>query len=368
MDVLDIAHEDYKVTGISGRYVLPIQVEEFLSANANSIQIQELGKSVEGRSIQIAEIGSGDKKILMWSQMHGNESTTTKAGLDMLAFLTSKNPLAALILKKCRIRIIAMLNPDGALRYTRENANGVDLNRDALERTQPESRILRKAYEDFTPHYCFNLHDQRTIYNVGVSDAPATLSFLAPSRDLERTIDASREISMKIIASINQMLQQVIPGQIGRYDDAFNANCIGDSLQMAGTPSILFEAGHYPEDYQREKVRAYVFHSLIAAVHTIADEAYVNYELQAYFAIPENNKLYFDILIRNYQGENEKGALEDIGILYKEVLLDGKINFEPYIQERGNLSAYLGHKTYDFTAQEDRDFLLNSSLSSTLNI
>ena len=64
----------------------------------------------------------------------------------------------------------------------------------------------------------------------------------------------------------------------------------------------------------------------------------------------------------------KKGALEDIGILYKEVLLDGKINFEPYIQERGNLSAYLGHKTYDFTAQEDRDFLLNSSLSSTLNI
>ncbi len=367
MDVLQISHQDFKVNGISGRYVHPIQLENFFSECADMVLVTSLGTSVEGRNIQMAELGSGKTKILMWSQMHGNETTTTKAVLDLIQFLTSDNALAKELLNKCTLRIIGMLNPDGALRYTRENANGIDLNRDAIERTQPESRILRKAFEDFEPNFCFNLHDQRTIYNVGRSDLPATLSFLAPSRDMERTVDSSRELSMQVIAVINSVLQREIPGQIGRYDDAFNANCIGDALQMLGTPSILFEAGHYPGDYEREIVRQYVFHSLVAAIVTIADQSYLDVDIQSYFSIPENNKLFFDILIRNYKGQGEKAKLEDIGILYREELKEDQIQFKPYIEERGDLSARFGHKVYDYTDQKDRDFLANSSFRSLLD-
>jgi len=303
----------------------------------------------------------------MWSQMHGNESTTTKAVLDAIAFLSSEEPFAAEILKKCQLRIIGMLNPDGALRYTRENANGVDLNRDAIEQTQPESVILRSAYEEFQPDFCFNLHDQRTIYNVGFSEQPATLSFLAPSMDEERTINKSREHSMQLIAAINDAMQNEIPGNIGRYDDAFNANCIGDTLQMLGTPTLLFEAGHFPGDYEREIVRKHVFHSLLVAISALSNESYLKNDVQSYFGIPENNKRYFDILIRNYSG-GKKGDLEDIGILFREDLLEEQIHFVPYLQDRGELGAYFGHQTYDFSDQKDRKYLKNSPLSSLLDI
>jgi hypothetical protein len=47
--------------------------------------------------------------------------------------------------------------------YTRLNANEVDLNRDSQNLTQPESKVLREIFDLFQPHYCFNLHDQRTI-------------------------------------------------------------------------------------------------------------------------------------------------------------------------------------------------------------
>ena len=368
MDIFEIAHQDYKVDQIRGRYVQPHQLEQFFASCPSSVQVVSLGKSVEGRIIQLAELGTGKTKILMWSHMHGNESTTTKAVLDLIVFLSSQNPLAVEILRECRIRIIGMLNPDGAIRYTRENANGVDLNRDALERTQPESVLLRKAYEDFAPDFCFNLHDQRTIYNVGSSASPATLSFLAPSRDPERSIDASRELSMRVIAAINTSLQRDIPGQIGRYDDSFNANCTGDAMQMLGTPTLLFEAGHYPGDYERETVRKYIFHSLVAALGSISDQSYLEYDVESYFDIPENNKLYFDILIRNYPGNGEKANLEDLGILYREELRENQIFFEPYIEERGDLGTRLGHKTYDFKDQKDRNFLVNSSLASILDI
>jgi len=65
----------------------------------------------------------GSKKKFMWSQLHGNESTTTKALFDVLNILKEKNEFSKTILEQCTIKIIPMLNPDGARFYTRLNAN-----------------------------------------------------------------------------------------------------------------------------------------------------------------------------------------------------------------------------------------------------
>ncbi len=301
--------------------------------------------------------------------MHGNETTTTKAVADLINFLMQPGALAEELLKGCTMEIIGMLNPDGAIRYTRENASGVDLNRDASELTQPESRLLRTAYDTFQPDFCFNLHDQRTLYNVGATAVPATLSFLAPSRDPDRQIDTSREISMQIIATINRALQQHIPGGISRYDDAFNPNCIGDTLQILGTPTILFEAGHYPGDYQREVTRKYVFYAMLEAIAAISRGTYRQQDIEAYFQIPENEKRFFDILIRNVRPEGKgKSEKEALGINLREELRKGEITFVPYVEQRGQLLHRLGHETYDYADPEQRDFLKDSPYSQLLNI
>ncbi|MGO2102474.1 MAG: peptidase M14, partial [Psychroflexus halocasei] len=46
-------------------------------------QIVNEGNSVLDRVISSFEFGYGSFKILIWSQMHGNESTTTKAVYDL---------------------------------------------------------------------------------------------------------------------------------------------------------------------------------------------------------------------------------------------------------------------------------------------
>src|SRR5690606_8390446 len=194
------------------------------------------------KNIQLLTSGHGPIKILMWSQMHGNESTTTKAVCDLINFLLEKSETSKSILEGCTIKIIPVLNPDGASAYTRANANGIDLNRDAQNLSQPESKALRGIYRDFGPDYCFNLHDQRTIFNVGNLPRPATVCFLAPTYDEQRSISITRGKSMKLIVAMEQELQKIIPGRIGRFDDAFNPNCVGDAFQMMDTPTILFEA------------------------------------------------------------------------------------------------------------------------------
>lgn len=358
---MNSAEKDYtsiKETTITGRYVTHMKIQEYLRKGVSVFSVETIGSSVENRPIQQITLGTGPIRVFMWSQMHGNESTTTKAVLDFINWVGLDFPLQSHILSKCTIKIIPILNPDGAFAYTRVNANEIDLNRDAQERSQPESRLLRTVFDDFKPHFCFNLHDQRTIFNVGTTQKPATVSFLAPAHDKERSISATRAISMQLIAAMGDELEAWIPGQIGRFDDSFNSNCVGDSFQMLGVPTILFEAGHFPEDYQRERTREFIFRALTKALETIALETIGNYSTQDYFSIPENGKLFFDVLIKNAHLIHKKYEIgSSVGLLYREVLRENKIEFELQIAETGALGAYFGHKTYDCAEENIPDLL-----------
>ena len=198
-------HSDNKCHDLSDRYITNTHIKPVLDSLPNCFKVLVIGKSVEERPIYSVKVGSGKIKVLMWSQMHGNESTTTKAIFDLFNIL-EKEP-CKYILDACTLYIIPILNPDGAFAYTRLNANQEDLNRDAQLLSQPESLVLKEAYNKFKPDFCFNLHGQRTIFSAGDTSNPATLSFLAPAQDKKRTITPSRKIAMEIIVKMNDTLQ-----------------------------------------------------------------------------------------------------------------------------------------------------------------
>lgn len=349
MDFPECTYQSIKEKKLRGRYITYDHISGILNNLPANFKIEQIGESVKELPIKSVTFGKGTNRILMWSQMHGNESTTTKAVFDLINWIGTKSDLSNSILNNCTIKIIPMLNPDGAKAYTRVNANKIDLNRDAQNRSQPESKILRNCFEVYKPDFCFNLHDQRTIFNIGDTPKPATVSFLAPAFDEERSISESRAISMQLIAAMNRELQKLIPNQVGRYDDGFNPNCIGDTFQILGTPTILFEAGHYPDDYERESTRAYIFKALITALYAISTNSIGECSYEEYFKIPENNKLFYDILIKNAHKINpiSYAKQDSIGILFKETIANDSIIFDPRIEKKGDLQGYYGHKTYD---------------------
>ncbi|NAY91027.1 peptidase M14 [Muricauda sp. JGD-17] len=353
-----IDYIQHKEHSVQGRYVTMAHLREHWLPNLNGLAIDCLGQSVNSNSILGVTMGSGANRILMWSQMHGNESTTTKAVLDLVNFLKISSPLRDSILEQCTLYIIPMLNPDGADTYTRQNANGIDLNRDAKELSQPESRILRSAFEKFQPHYCFNLHDQRTLFAAGQNKKSATVSFLAPASNSEREITPARGTAMQLILAMNRMLQSKIPGQVGRYDDAFNDNCVGDAFQMQEVPTILFEAGHYPNDYMREKTRELIFYAFLEVLQIIVKQNIELFDINEYFDIPENEKSFYDILIRNANRVNHNlDDVTDVGIQFKEVLENGAISFVPEIAAVENLDAFFGHRIIECSNAKDRESL-----------
>ncbi len=332
MNYLDLI-KNYTYKHLSGRYIPLEKIDPFLSILNGNFKVETKGFSVENRAIKTIEWGVGKKKILMWSQMHGNESTTTKALIDFLHLLNQqKETFVAEWYNEFTFLIVPILNPDGAFKYTRVNANQVDLNRDSVNLTQLESKLLRKLFDEFNPDYAFNLHDQRTIFGVGNSEKPATISFLAPAFDEMRSLNQCREKAIRLIVSMNKEIQKVIPGQVGRFDDEFNINCIGDYFQFRNVPTILFEAGHYPEDYEREKTREIVFLSYLVILDSIKEQKYLKNDIIDYMEIPENCKSYNDIALRDVI-EPQTGERYIVKAQYLEVLEGEEVKFYPVIVE-----------------------------------
>ena len=345
---LEQMFQQYKEQSIQGRYITLENIEPLLQKLNSNNQVSVIGKSVLEKPIYKYQIGAGETRIFLWSQMHGNESTTTKALFDFLNLLNSDSELANKLLNTFTFCCIPILNPDGAALYTRENANKIDLNRDSQNLTQPESNVLRETFESFKPHYCFNLHDQRTIFGVGSTGKPATLSFLAPSYNEEREINESRLKAINLIAGINDVLQQYIPGQVGRFDDSFNINCIGDTFQYLGVPTVLFEAGHFPNDYQREETRKYVFMALVSSFTILSENDIVSNGINKYLNISQNKVVFYDLMYKNikinYDGIEK---ITNFAAQYKEELVDGQICFNAYISQIGDLENHFGHIEYD---------------------
>ncbi len=309
-----------------------------------------LGYSSNDIPIYKIKIGSGPKRILIWTQMHGNESTGTKALFDLFNFFddtTSNSRIINSILKNCTIICIPMLNPDGAINYTRENAKKIDLNRDAVDIKGVESKLLRNELDAFDPHFCFNLHDQRSIFNVKGTNNPATISFLAPSEEETRAITKGRTETMSVIVAMNNLLQKIIPNHIGRYTDEFYPTATGDNFQKSGHNTILIEAGHFPDDYSREITRKYNFLAMLQGIIFLAiTDDYSNY--QPYFKIPQNDKKFFDIIFKNVKITNaKKNKIADIGVLFKYKLENNALVKYNHIEKIGNLNSFLGHAEFD---------------------
>jgi len=342
IEVLQSLYLKHKERSLFGRYIHSKHIEPLLANLPKPFKVDVIGQSVNSQNIYSVTIGFGEKKVLIWSQMHGNESTTTKAIFDLLNTLQSDSEVSKAILSHFTLVIIPILNPDGAEIYTRLNANLVDLNRDAQQQSQPESRVLKDCFDTLKPNYCFNLHGQRTLFSAGAYNKVATLSFLSPAQDETRIVTDTRATAMAIIAKVAKSLHREIPGQIGIYDDSFNINCVGDTFQSLNVPTILFEAGHYKDDYNREEVRRLVYQSFVIALQAILISDFKTKDVQDYYKIPKNDKLFSDILITNVRFDN---VFKDVAIQYEEQLLGDTIDFIPKVIKIEKAISGFGHKT-----------------------
>jgi len=120
---------------------------------------------VDGRSIPAIIIGNGTKNAIVDGSIHGNEKTGTFACLRIAELLIQyyrSDPYWKTRLMQYKVIIVPVVNPDGFVRDTRENANGVDLNRQfppGGTPTQPEALALMNLMGNCAPTLYVNMHE-----------------------------------------------------------------------------------------------------------------------------------------------------------------------------------------------------------------
>ncbi|MFN3694230.1 MAG: M14 family zinc carboxypeptidase, partial [Ignavibacterium sp.] len=140
-------YEFFKEKSLQNRFFKHSDIVKLISnlKKNNLFDVNVAGKSFEGREIYLLSIGSGKKKIFLWSQMHGDEPTATMALFDIFNFFSDESnyqDIQKFILSNAKIYFMPMVNPDGAERFQRRNALSIDLNRDANRLQTPEAKIL----------------------------------------------------------------------------------------------------------------------------------------------------------------------------------------------------------------------------------
>ena len=316
---------------INERYITNFKLESLLeNLNKDIFKVSVAGKSVLQKNIYRVDFGTGNFKILLWSQMHGNETTTTKSVFNFLEKLSATKNTEWLHFFS--FTFLPILNPDGAEAFTRVNANGIDLNRDSVDLSQPESQLLRSVFNEVKPNLALNMHDQRSIFSVGSNPNPATLSFLAPAFNETCDINEVRTFAMQLIANMNDVLKNHAAENIGRFDDSFNINCIGDQFTHLNVPTILFEAGFASNDYQRKKAEKLVDISLETLLNSIISQEYKKFSVEDYLQIPENEKNFVDLIIRNFSTKNtDFNDKNEIPVVFKEIIVNNQLVLTPII-------------------------------------
>ncbi len=350
------SYETYREPALDKRRIKHHELQPLITEFVKDprFMVKKVGSSIEGRDLNLISIGKGMTNVFLWSQMHGDEPTATQAIFDILNFLKSDDFKEGneAMLKNLTLHFLPMLNPDGAEAYERRNRLGIDINRDALDLQSPEGRTLKRVRDSLQAEFGFNLHDQSTYYNAERTDKPATISYLAPAYNYGKEINGVRENAMKVIAYMNSIIQKYAPGQVGRYDDAFEPRAFGDNIQKWGTSAILIESGGYANDIEKQEIRKLNYVSILAAIYSIALGSYADIPLTEYDKIPENDRKLFDLKITDatYQLLGKPYNL-DIGINRLEVDREGKNDFwySSRIIDMGDLSTYYGYKTLDAT-------------------
>jgi hypothetical protein len=343
--------ERYRVEGLDDRRFTHEQYWKALAPafDSDRIGLTRLGESLEGRAINAVTLGSGPVTVLLWSQMHGDESTASMSLADLVNWFASApaaDTLRQTLADRLTITMIPMLNPDGAERFVRENRVGVDINRDARRTATPEGRILRGVRDSIEADFGFNLHDQGT-RTAGEDGPVVAIALLAPAADEERSWGPVRQSARQVAAVIAATLEPDLGQRMARYDDEFTPRAFGDNMQLWGTSTVLIESGLLAGDPQKQELRKLNVVALLSALHAIATGEYEDHSTEAYDELPMNLSLSNDLLLLG--GELILGGGEpiraDVAIRYE----DAVARTGPRYGEIGDLADVAAVDTLDVT-------------------
>ncbi|SFF72824.1 Murein tripeptide amidase MpaA [Halobacillus alkaliphilus] len=245
-----------------------VKVLEKADSQSEAMELETYGESVKGRDLYLAKFASDEDNptVLFLTQQHGNETLTTEGALKLIQNLTSNGKKTQEILDNVNVLIAPRLNVDGAEgdvnfslddyvsgTHTRYNANGVDLNRDHVDREQPETKAFHEnVLQKYNPDYMIDLHHQGTQTTLGDSDELVSGSILYPTTENvdDEVLQRSKQLGSVVYNAVSDKGYGLLSKYPGGSAETISRNGLAVEYDVA---TLLFEmrgmADHEYEDY-----------------------------------------------------------------------------------------------------------------------
>ena len=144
----------------------PAVSSEAASGKRAVVEHRIIGKTVKGRGIVAWRVGqpSARRKVVVFAAMHGNETGPSRI---LKSLLNGKR------IRNVDMWLVPQYNRDGVIRHTRQNAHGVDLNRNFTRNWQrqggstnsgprpasePETKAVMAFLRKIRPAYVVSFH------------------------------------------------------------------------------------------------------------------------------------------------------------------------------------------------------------------
>lgn len=286
---------------------------QHLDQKSDALSLEVFGQSVKGRDLYLAKFGHNEDNptVLYLTQQHGNETLTTEGALQFIKQLTSNSKEVNELLENVNILVVPRLNVDGAEgdvdfslddyvagTHTRYNANGVDLNRDHVDRNQPETKALHEnVLQEYMPDYMIDLHHQGAETTLGDTDELVSGSILYPTNEEvdPEVVEKSKQLGAVLYNTVESRGFGTLSKYIGGSAQTISRNGLAAEYGIA---TLLFEmrgmADHYREDYVLgQKSNGYLIKqaviSLEATAKAIADGSIEEVDTSFWDTLPESS-------------------------------------------------------------------------------
>lgn len=227
------------------------ELERIERSSQGSISVEFVGESIEGRELPVATVGDGDTDVFLVTEQHGDEPTGTSAGVEVLGNLGAGGNDVSEILDELTVHMLPMLNPDGAERDQRTNADGVDPNRQhhyepgSDDNPSPETQAMIDAVDEIDPLWVADLHTQTGDY-IDDDDNSVTASNFWPIAD--GVPEDAQDLSKRMNWAVYDEVSQYGYANISQYPGGTGGNIARNAYGLDGRGSMLLEITGQADD------------------------------------------------------------------------------------------------------------------------
>lgn len=206
-------------------------------AKQGAMELEVIGQTVKNRDIYLAKYitNPNNPTVLFLTQQHGNEQLTTEGALEFIKHLGTNKTKG--VLENVNVLIVPMLNADGAMgdvdfsledyvadggrHLTRYNAVGTDLNRDHVDKLQPETQALHEnVLQKYDIDYMIDLHHQGTDYERDGQLVSGSMLYPTNANVKPEVLEKSKKLGAVVFNAVDSTGW----GHIGKYNGGSGEN------------------------------------------------------------------------------------------------------------------------------------------------